>query len=120
MTLHPHQEILGAVQEGTCSEPNDINPYKPEDVKKYCGWKQGYENAVKDHKLQQKIDGLSLLDKLKCRIGIHKYKLKRIPGRPHINPKTGKIDRRDPIIKKYTCVRCNDTYFIGLNRRKRK
>lgn len=58
----------------------------------------------------------SLIRRIVCKIGFHKYSLKYIPGRPHINPKTGNIDRRDPIIEKYTCIYCDDTYFLGLGR----
>ena len=113
--LHPNQEILGAVQEGTCAEFGNTNPYEPEDKKRYLGWEQGYKNVVREHKEQQEWANTSRWQKLKCRLGFHKYILKKIPGRPHINPK-GEIDRRDPIIKKYTCICCNDVYFIGLGR----
>lgn len=113
MSLHPNQTILSAVQLGMCSNPNDTNPYEPEDKKKHLGWEQGHERVVEEHQRQQKYNKLPLSRKILCKIGIHKYSLSRIPGRPHVNPKTGNIDRRDPIIKKYTCD-CGDVYFLGL------
>lgn len=118
MTLHPNQTILGAVQLGTCADLNTTNPYEPEDKKRYLGWEEGHQRAIKEHQQQQKYNP-SFFRSVLCKIGFHQYSLRRIPGRPHINPKTGNIDRRDPIIKKYTCVFCNDVYFIGLLAQKR-
>ena len=114
MGLHPNQTILSAVQEGTCSAIDDINPYETGDKKRYLGWQQGHENVTREHQQQQKYNESSLLRRLLCKIGLHKYQCKHIPGRPHINPKTGEMDRRDPIIKKYTCICCDYTYFVGL------
>ncbi len=112
--LHPNQEILGAVQLGACADLSDVNPYEPEDKKKYLGWQQGHSRVIEENQLQQKRVGSSWFRKLMCKLGIHKYNLKRVPGRPHINPQTGNIDRRDPIIEKYTCICCSDVYFLGL------
>ncbi len=114
MPLHPDQTILGAVQIGTCADVSAVNPYEPKDKKRYLGWEQGHERAIKEYQQQQKYNNLSLFRKAMCIIGFHKHSLKLIPGRPHINPKTGNIDKRDPIIKKYTCVYCDDVCFIGL------
>ena len=116
MALHPDQTILGAVQLGTCAEADEVNPYQSDDKKRYLGWEQGHKRAIANFQQEQQWDNLSLFRKLMCKIGIHKYSLKRIPGRPHIDPKSGNIDRRDPIVKKYTCVYCDDVYFIGLGR----
>lgn len=113
MTLHPDQVILGAVQEGTCADVNDANPYEPEDKKRFLGWEQGHKRAIEEYEQQQKHDSLSLSRTIKCKLGFHNYILKKIPGRPHIDPK-GTITRRDPIIKKYTCVYCDNVYFLGL------
>lgn len=113
MVLHPDQTILEAVQLGTCAAPDDTNPYKPEDKKRFLGWEEGHKRSIEEHEREQKYNSLSFFRKIKCKIGFHKYKLKRISGRPHINPKTHSIDRRDPIIKKYTCIYCDETYFIG-------
>lgn len=110
--LHPNQVILGAVQLGACADLNDVNPYKPEDKKRYLGWEQSHLRVVEEHRQRQIWDNASWFRKILCTIGIHRHSLKRIPGRPHID-KTGKIDRRDPIIEKYTCV-CGDVYFLGL------
>jgi len=114
MGLHPNQEILGAVQLGTCAGINDTNPYQPEDKKKYFGWKQGHERAIENHQEYLRWKNAPWYRKAMCKIGAHKYSLKRIPGRPHIDPKTGNIDGRNPIIKKYTCIYCPDTRFVGL------
>ena len=115
MTLHVDQTILSAVQQGTCAEFGKTNPYKPENKKRFLGWEQGYENVIKGHEHQQKIQICSFYRRFLCCIGIHKYHLKLIPGRPHINPQTRDIDSRDPIIKKYVCIYCDETYFIGLD-----
>ena len=111
MSLHPNQAILGAVQLGFCADLETANPYEPEDKKRYLGWEQGHKRAIEEHRQRQKYDNLSLFRKVLCGIGIHKYNLTHVPGRPHIDPKTGNIDRRDPIIKKYTCVYCE--YVCG-------
>lgn len=111
--LQPSQVILGAVQLGACADLDDINPYEPEDKKRYLGWEQGHSRVIKEHRQQQIRDSASWFRKIMCRIGFHKHHLKRIPGRPHIDPETGNVDKRDPIIEKYTCV-CGDIYFIGL------
>lgn len=111
--LHPDQAILGAVQLGACADLNETNPYEPEDKKRHLGWKQGHSRVIEEHRQYRRWDNVSWFRKILCRIRIHRYTLKRIPGRPHIDPKTGNIDRRDPIIKKYTCV-CGDVYFLGL------
>lgn len=100
MALHPDQTILGAVQEGACASPNDTNPYEAEDKKRYLGWQQGHESAIKEYQQQQRYSNISLFRKILCKIGWHKYNLTRVPGRPHINPKTSNIDRRDPILLK--------------------
>ena len=115
MSLHPNQIILGAVQEGKCSNIDDINPYEISDKKRYMGWEQGHKTTIKEYKEQQKYNNLSFFRKVICKMGFHKYKLKCVPGRPHINPITNNIDRHDPIIKKYKCIYCSATYFIGLN-----
>lgn len=114
MVLHPNQEILSAVQLGTCADLNEENPYKPRDKKRYLGWQQGHERVIEEHRLQRQRNDTSWFRKIMCKIGFHKHKLKRIPGRPHIDTQTGNIDRRDPIIEKYTCV-CGDIYFLGLS-----
>lgn len=111
--LHPNQEILGAVQLGACADLNDTNPYEPDDKKRYAGWEQGHSNVIEEHRHRQEWDNVSWFRKIMCKVGFHKHRLKRIPGRPHIDPKTGNIDRRDPIIEKYTCL-CGDIYFLGL------
>ena len=113
--MNVDQIILGAVQEGVCAELGSTNPYKPEDKKQHAGWEQGHKRAIEDHRQREKYTSLSWFRKAKCKIGLHRYNLSKIPGRPHINPKTGDIDRRDPIIEKYTCVYCGDVYFIGLD-----
>ena len=115
MTLRVDQTILGAVQQGTCAELGDVNPHKPEDKKRFLGWEQGYKNVVREHNLQQRLNNRSLCRRFLCCIGIHKYRLKLVPGRPHIG-KGGNIDRRDPIVKKYICIYCDDTYFVGRMR----
>ena len=112
--LHPNQVILGAVQLGICSEINDANPYEPEDDKRQLGWKQGHSRVIEEHQQYQRWDKASWLRKILCKVGFHKYHLKRIPGRPHIDPKTSNIDRRDLIIEKYICI-CGDIYFSGLS-----
>jgi len=114
MALHPDQMILGAVQLGRCASLDDTNPYEPKDKKRYFGWQQGHESAIEEYRQQQKYNNAPSFRKILCKIGWHKYSLKHIPGRPHIDPKTSNIDRRDPIIEKYTCVYCNDVYFTGL------
>ncbi len=119
MSLQPNQEILGAVQEGECSEIDEVNPYAAEDKRKYLGWEAGHERMVAEIAQEEKWGNLSWYRKLRCRLGIHKYKMKRVRGRPHINPKLegpSKIDGRDPVVKKYTCIFCGDVYFIGLGR----
>ena len=115
MSLHPNQIILGAVQIGKCSDINDINPYNISNKKKYMGWEQGHETVIKEYKEQQKYNNLSFFRKFLCKIGFHKYSLKCIPGRPHINSINNNIDRRDPIIKKYKCIYCPATHFIDLD-----
>lgn len=114
MTLHPNQKILFAVQLGACSGLHGTNPYEPEDKKMFLGWEQGHSRVIKEHEEQQKWANASFFRNILCKVGIHKHALKRVPGRPHINPKSGDIDRRDPIIEKWTCVYCPDVYFIGL------
>jgi len=111
--LHTDQVILGAVQLGACADLNDVNPYKTEDKKRYLGWQQGHSRVIEENRHQQEWEKVSWIRRVKCKIGLHQHRLKRIPGRPHIDPKTGKIDRRDPIIEKYTCI-CGDVYFLGL------
>ena len=109
------QIILGAVQEGMCAKPNEVNPYSPSDKKQFMGWEQGHKTAIKDYQQREKYANLSWFCKLKCLIGRHRYHLTKIPGRPHIDPKTRSIDRRDPIIEQYVCVYCDKTYFINLD-----
>jgi len=48
-------------------------------------------------------------------MGLHEYTLKKIPGRPYIDNEKGLITARDPIIKKYTCIYCDNTFFKGLD-----
>ncbi len=112
--LHVNQDILGAVQLGACSAIDDTNPYEPEDKKRYLGWKQGHKRAVEERQQQKRWSDSSWFCKLMCKLGIHRCALTRVPGRPHIDWNTGLIDRRDPIISKYTCVCCGDVHFEGL------
>jgi hypothetical protein len=114
MGVHPNQVILGAVQVGACAALDEANPYKPEDEQRYLGWEEGHKRVVEEYYQQQRYNNASLFRKFLCSVGLHNYRLKRIPGRPHIDAKTGNIDRRDPIIKKYTCGCCGDVYFVGL------
>ncbi len=111
MVLHVNQDILGAVQKGECSELNDTNPYEAEDIKRFEGWKQGHKRVVAEQEQIQKWNATSFFRKILCKIGIHKDKLSKIPGRPHI--KDGKIVSRDSIIKKFTCIHCDNVHFIG-------
>jgi hypothetical protein len=104
--LHPNQDILGAVQEGRCSGLSDANPYEPDDKKRYLGWEEGHKAVIKNHKLQIKWNGLPWYRKLLCKIGFHDYRYKLVPGRPHYNPQTRQIDRRDPIIRVPICKHC--------------
>ena len=46
----------------------------------------------------------------------YKWQIDHIIPKKYIDTETGKIDGRDPIIKKYTCIYCDDTYFIGMGR----
>lgn len=112
-SLHPNQIILGAVQEGRCAELSDINPYTLEDRKRRLGWEQGHYRSIKEHERCQRYANLSWFRKVLCKLGVHKHILKLVPGRPHINRQTGAIDRRDPVIKRYTCD-CGDVFFVGL------
>lgn len=114
MSLSVDQTILGAVQEGTCAEIDAVNPYSMEDKKRYFGWKEGHEGAVKDYNQQKKYDSLTSWQKFKCWLGIHEYTIKKLPGRPHIDNATGDIISRDPIVKKYTCIYCNDSFLVGV------
>ncbi len=109
--IHVDQDILGAVQKGTCAEPNDTNPYEVTDIKRFEGWKQGHKSAVAEQEQIQKWESTSLFRKILCKVGIHKDRLTKIPGRPHI--KAGKIVSRDSIIKKFTCIHCDNVHFIG-------
>ncbi len=111
MGLHVNQDILGAVQRGECSEPNDKNPYEVTDLKRFEGWKQGHKSVVTEQEQMQRWGKTPLLRKVLCKVGIHKDKLQKIPGRPHI--KAGKIVARDPVIKKFTCIYCGNVHFIG-------
>ncbi len=113
MVLHVDQTILGAVQLGECANLNDTNPYEPTDRKRYLGWQEGHKRVIAEHQQWQKHNNLSLFRKIMCKTGFHKYSLKRIPGRPHIDSKTGNINGRDSVIKKYTCD-CGAVCFEGL------
>ncbi len=115
MGLHPNQEILGAVQQGMCSQVDDANPFEATDTKRFMGWQQGHDRMARGSRQQQEYDNLSWWRKAKCWAGFHVYNLTRVPGRPHINPVMGNIDRRDFIIKKYSCAYCPATFFIGLD-----
>lgn len=105
--LQPDQTILGAVQIGTCSDINDANPYEKKDSERYMGWEEGHNRAVEIHRLQEKWAALPLYRKILCKLSFHKYRVKLIPGRPHIGS-GGNIDRRDPIIKRYICIYCEE------------
>ena len=107
------QAIIGTIQEGRCADISDTNPYSPEDKKKHLAWGYGHERTVGEHEQQQKYACLPFWRKALCKIGLHKYTLKRIPGRPRI--KDNEIVGRDPIINKYTCIYCPAVYFVGLN-----
>ncbi len=111
------QAIIGTIQEGRCADIAETNPYVHEDQKKRLAWEYGHESTVKEHQQQQRHDSLSVWRKLLCKVGLHKYNLKRVPGRPHI--KDNEIVGRDPIINKYTCIYCPATYFVGLNSKRR-
>ncbi len=113
MVLHVNQTILGEVQIGRCSGLDDVNPYEPQDRKRYLGWEQGHKTMIESHRQHKKHKAMPWYRKILCQIGVHKYTLKLIPGRPRIGFQTGLSIGRDPIIKKYVCD-CGDTYFIGL------
>lgn len=112
MSLHVNQEILGAVQQGQCSELNDENPYSQEDKKKFAGWKEGHSEVVARQAKLQKYLKFSGWRHFLCAIGFHKYYPKLVPGRPKV--RGCKIVGRDPLIKKFVCSCCSDVYFIGL------
>ena len=114
MSLHVNQTILGAVQEGRCSKLGDVNPYEPDDKKRYLGWEQGHKSVLQAHEERQRYKNSPWYRKVLCKLGIHNYSVSYIPGRPHINPQTGNIIGRDPIITKYTCVCCSYDYCVGL------
>ena len=109
------QAILGAVQEGICANINDTNPYNPDDKKKYIGWDQGHKTAIRDHQQRENYAEHSWFRKLLCKLGKHRGFVTKIPGRPHIDYKTGNIVSRDPIITKYTCSCCGEVRFINLD-----
>ena len=113
MGLQPNQVILGAVQQGKCSDPDDINPFDIADRKRHAGWEQGHKSMVADLVMRQKYNDVPVWQKIKCKIGLHKYNLSHVPGRPHI--RNNRIIGRDPIIKKYTCIHCPAVYFVGLS-----
>ena len=113
MTIHCDQVILRTVQEGTCANVNDTNPYSPDDKKKHLGWDQGHKTAIRDHQQRENYTKHSWFRKLMCKLGKHRGFVTKIPGRPRIV--NGDIVSRDPIITKYTCSCCGEVRFINLD-----